>query len=99
MSTVEVCKVHDRAHCWKCGQDRIFDLEAENARLQQWIAAKCTISGCWKSKFEKAEALAERRGEALGRCISALSRPSLKNAVDAWRCVSAAIAADEGASD
>ena len=31
MSTVEVCKVHDRGYCWKCSQDRVFDLERQLA--------------------------------------------------------------------
>jgi len=48
MSTIENCKVHDYPHCWKCSQDRIFDLERQLAE-----ALLCGIfcrDGCEKDK-------------------------------------------------
>ena len=52
MSTVEVCKVHDYAHCWKCSQDRVFNLERQlsEARgklgaVQKWIGG-CSCKHC-----------------------------------------------------
>lgn len=41
-----------RPHAGPAQARHIARLEAALAEAQAWIAAKCTIKGCWKSKYE-----------------------------------------------
>lgn len=34
---------------------RIATLERELAEAQQWIDAKCSITGCWRGKYEEVQ--------------------------------------------